>query len=101
MFAPLSLKGYVLARLGRADAAREVLAALDAASRQRYMPPYAWALVHAGLGQRDAMFEALDRAYAVRDVHLIYLPVSAQWDPYRKDPRFIELLARCAFATTP
>ena len=36
----LSLKGYVLAKLGRADAAREVLATLEAISRERYVPPY-------------------------------------------------------------
>ena len=33
------------------------------------------ALVHAGLGEREAVFEWLDKAYAARDVHLIYLPV--------------------------
>jgi TolB-like protein/DNA-binding winged helix-turn-helix (wHTH) protein/Flp pilus assembly protein TadD len=96
----LSLKGYILARMGRADAAREVLATLEALSRERYVPPYASALVYAGLGEREAMFEALEKAYAVRDVHLIYLPVGAQWDPYRTDPRFVDLLARCGFRSS-
>jgi TolB-like protein/DNA-binding winged helix-turn-helix (wHTH) protein/Flp pilus assembly protein TadD len=93
----ISLKGYTLARMGRADAAREVLTTLDAISRERYMPPYASALVYAGLGEREPMFAALERAYAERDVHLIYLPVMWQWDPYRADPRFIDLIARCGF----
>jgi TolB-like protein/DNA-binding winged helix-turn-helix (wHTH) protein/Flp pilus assembly protein TadD len=96
----LSLKGYILARMGRADAAREVLATLEALSRERYVPPYASALVYAGLGEREAMFDALEKAYAVRDVHLIYLPVGAQWDPYRTDPRFVDLLARCGFRSS-
>ena len=95
----LSLKGYVLARMGRADAAREVLATLEGISRERYMPPYASALVYAGLGEREPMFAALERAYAARDVHLIYLPVMWHWDPYRTDPRFINLLARCGFGS--
>ena len=95
----LSLKGYVLAKLGRTDAAREVLATLDDIARERYMPPYASALVYAGLGEREPMFDALEKAYAVRDVHLIYLPVGEQWDPYRADPRFIELLTRCGFGS--
>jgi hypothetical protein len=56
------------------------------------------ALVHAGLGEREAVFEWLDQAYAARDVHLIYLPVDAKWDPYRADPRFTALLSRCGFA---
>jgi len=95
----LSLKGYVLAKMGRPGAAREVLATLNDISRERYVPPYASALVYAGLGERDPMFDALEQAYAARDVHLIYLPVSEQWDPYRADPRFINLLSRCGFGS--
>ena len=34
------------------------------------------------------MFDALEKAYAVRDVHLIYLPVDPKWDAYRADARF-------------
>ena len=45
--------------------------------------PYALALVHAGLGDADAAFEWLDRAYAARDVHLIFLTVDVKWDRYR------------------
>jgi TolB-like protein/DNA-binding winged helix-turn-helix (wHTH) protein len=93
----ISLRGYVLARMGRAEAARNVLAALETAAHERYVPPYAMALVHAGLGERDAMFDALEKAYSARDVHLIYLPVEAKWDPYRADPRFVDLVARCGF----
>jgi len=76
-----------------------VLSTLAATSRERYMPPSAAALVYAGLGEREAMFDALEKAYAVRDVHLIYLPVAMQWDPYRADPRFVSLLARCGFGS--
>jgi len=94
----LSFKGYILARMGRTAAARQVVSALESLSRERYVPPYATALVYAGLGEREAMFDALDKAYAERDVHLIYLPVFMQWDPYRDDPRFVALLARCAFS---
>ena len=65
------------------------------------MPPYAMALVSAGLGEWDAVFEWLDKAYAARDVHLIYLPVDPKWDSYRADPRFVALLARCGFTPRP
>jgi tetratricopeptide (TPR) repeat protein len=95
-----ALKGYVLARLGRVDAAREVVRTLEAGSQSRYVPPYATALVYAGLGDRDAMFGFLEKAFAARDVHLIYLPVDAKWDPYRTDPRFADLLARCGFTAS-
>ena len=58
------------------------------------------ALVHAGLGEREAVFQWLNRAYDARDVHLIFLPVDPKWDPYRADPRFEALLARCGFTRT-
>ena len=55
------------------------------------------ALVHAGLGEREAVIEWLVKAYDSRDVHLIYLPVDPKWDPYKSDPRFQALLKRCGF----
>lgn len=70
---PISLTGYILGRSGRTSEARDLLGAMEMASRQRYVPPYALALVHAGLGDADAAFEWLDRAYAARDVHLMFL----------------------------
>ena len=82
------------------DEARDVLRTLEAVSRDGYVPPYMMALVHAGLGEREAVFQWLNRAYDARDVHLIFLPVDPKWDPYRADPRFEALLARCGFAPT-
>lgn len=96
----VSLKGYVLARMGETDSAREVLRMLDEVSAERYVPQYATALVLAGLAEVDAMFDALDRALADRDVHLIYLPVDMKWDAYRADQRFLNLLDLCGFTST-
>jgi Flp pilus assembly protein TadD len=94
---PISLRGYLLATLGKLKDAREVLGMVDDVSRNRYVPPYAMALVLAGLGEHDSVYESLDKAYAARDVHLVFLTVDSKWDPYRTDPRFEALLARCAF----
>ena len=57
------------------------------------------ALVHLGLAERDAVFEWLARALAVRDVHLIFLPVDATWDPIRADVRFDRIVAACGFSS--
>jgi TolB-like protein/DNA-binding winged helix-turn-helix (wHTH) protein/Flp pilus assembly protein TadD len=97
----ISFRGYTLAKTGRVGEAREVLKKLEADARERYVPPYAMALVHAGLQEPDAMFERLEQAYAAHDIHLIYLPVDSKWDPYRNHPRFAALVARCGFAPSP
>src|SRR4029453_17372538 len=71
----IALRAYVLARTGREADARDLLRTLEAVARDRYLPPAAFALVHAGLGNREAAFEWLDKAVAARDVHLIFLTV--------------------------
>ena len=91
----LSLRGYILAKMGRENEAREVLKMLEAMAHERYMPPYAIALVHAGLGDMDAAFEWLDRAVEAHDVHLAMLPNDAKWDALRGDARFAEVLRKC------
>jgi TolB-like protein/Flp pilus assembly protein TadD len=96
---PVSLRGYVLAKLQRTEAAHDVMQTLAVASRDRYVPPYAMALVAAGLDDRNATFDFLDKAYDARDVHLMYLPVDMKWDPFRSDSRFSNLLDRCGFAS--
>jgi len=96
----VSFQGYILAKLRRLDEARDVLSTLEGLSRERYVPAYAIALVHAGLGERDAVFLWLNRAYDARDVHLIFLPVDSKWDRFRSDRRFKTLVSRCGFTST-
>jgi tetratricopeptide (TPR) repeat protein len=93
-----SLHGYVLAKTGRHTEAHDVLNTLGAISRDRYVPPYARALVYAGLGDRAGALDWLEKAIEARDVHLIALPTDPKWDPLRRDPRFLRLLERCGFS---
>jgi len=93
----LGLRGFLLAKLGRSGEAREVLNTLEAVARERYVPPYATALVHAGLGQQDQALEWLGRAYEAHDVHLALLAVDPKWDAFRSDSRFVALIQHCAF----
>jgi TolB-like protein/DNA-binding winged helix-turn-helix (wHTH) protein/Flp pilus assembly protein TadD len=96
----ISLRGYILAKLRRTNEAEKVLSTLKNIAREQYLPPYAIALVYAGLDQRDSAFEWLDRAVESRDVHLVWLTQDSKWDPYRDDPRFRRLLERCDFTRT-
>ena len=93
----IALRGYLLANLGLVGEAREVLNTLEAVSRERYVPPYATALVYNGLGQHDQALDWLDRAYDAHDVHLALLSVDSKWDAFRSDGRFLALAKRCAF----
>ena len=95
---PLSLSAYTLATSGRAGEARDVLTTLEQEAERRYVPPYAIALVCAGLNEDGRAFEWLDNALAVRDSHLVYVLVDPKWDPYRADPRFQTLLERCGWS---
>jgi tetratricopeptide (TPR) repeat protein len=89
---PVSLSAYTLATSGRVGEARDVLAELERQSKIRYVPPCSIALVCAGLNEAGKVYEWLERALAVRDSHLIYVPVDPKWDPFRQEERFLRLL---------
>ena len=93
----ISLRGYLFAKLDRTSEALEVLSTLEAIARERYVPQYAMALVHLGLGQRDQALQCLLRAYHAHDVHLAFLTVDPKWDACRGETRFAEILRLCAF----
>jgi len=58
------------------------------------------AAVHAVLGDTDAAFEWLGRAYEVRDAWLPWLGVDARFDRVRGDPRFLQLLGKIGISET-
>ena len=93
----VAFRGNVLARQGRREEASAVAAKLESLQHSRYVPPYAIAMVYAGLGERDLIYQWLDAACDVRDVHLVFLPVDPRWDDYRGDLRFQSVMDRCPF----
>jgi hypothetical protein len=80
--------------VGRKTEGRRVLRALEARARDRYVSPYHLAVVHAGLGQRDAAFVCLEEALRQRTPVLLHSKVDPRLAPLRDDPRFHELLRR-------
>jgi serine/threonine protein kinase/Tol biopolymer transport system component/Tfp pilus assembly protein PilF len=91
---PYWFMGHALAVSGRRAEALEVIEHLRSISAERYVSPYFFALIYAGLGDADAVFEWLSKAYESRDEWLIWLGSEPKLDPFRKDPRFIDLLHR-------
>ncbi|MGE5230685.1 MAG: protein kinase domain-containing protein [Deltaproteobacteria bacterium] len=84
--------GHAYAIAGRAAQARGVLDTLRARAARSYVPSYYLALVHAGLGERDAALRYLERAYQERSTVLAYLRIDPRLAPLRDDPRFLALV---------
>ena len=81
-------------RAGRTSRARALLSELRARSRMQHVSPFAFALVHTGLGERGTAIEALEEAYRHREWLLCVLKTEPIFDPLRGDPRFDDLLRR-------
>ncbi|MDP2959087.1 MAG: tetratricopeptide repeat protein [Longimicrobiales bacterium] len=80
---------------GRQDRALELLGELerrDAAGE--YVSRYDFAIVHAGLGDRDRAFRELEAALEERTWQVVNMGIDPMLDPLRADPRFAELLVR-------
>jgi hypothetical protein len=83
-----------LAALNRREEADEILARLDAESRQQYVRAEYLAMGYAAVGDLDRAFEALERAYQARSAGLIYLHLDPGYEPLRGDPRYADLVRR-------
>jgi DNA-binding winged helix-turn-helix (wHTH) protein/tetratricopeptide (TPR) repeat protein len=94
----LSLRGYMLARSNHRADALELLETMKSIAPQRFVPPYAFALIHAGLGEDELALDYLDRAFESHDVHMVFLAVDPKWDRFRDNPRFVRTLKSCGFA---
>lgn len=92
-----SAVGYTYAILGKNADARKVLDNLLRRSETRYVPAYAIALIYAGLGDREHVFEWLEKSYQDRSTSMAYLKVDPILKDYRSDPRFIALSKRIRF----
>jgi len=89
----LSALGHVYASMGKKGAAQDILQLLNQQSIENYASPYNIAIVYAGLGDSNNALTQLARAVEVRDVWMVWLPVSPRFEFLHGEPRFDELLA--------
>ncbi len=87
-----ALLGYCYGMAGQRGEARKILEHLR--SRRGYVAPFYLTLVHTGLGEHDAAFDYLERAYRSRDGDLTLVKVDPRVDRLRPDARFARLLER-------
>jgi tetratricopeptide (TPR) repeat protein len=94
---PVANLAYCYAISGREDAARAKLAELTALAESQYVTPVGMARVHVGLGETEAAFAELERAYELRSLRLLGLRRDPHWQPLHNDPRYGSLLRRIGF----
>jgi len=80
----LSALGHTLAASGDQTEALTILQKLETLSAEKFVSPYCIAVIYAGLGKPDEMFNWLNKAIDSKSVWMIHLHFSA-------DPRFKEL----------
>ncbi len=93
----LGTVGFAFARSGRNDEARKILLELEERSKTRYVPSHSLAQIHAGLNERNAALDFLEKGFADRDANMVFLKIDSRWDDLRSEPRFVELMKRMNF----
>ena len=93
----LATAAFGYAQSGRPDEARRILAELQERAKSRYVPEAAFAQIYAGLGEREAALDHLEKAFTERDSSMVFLKVEPKWDSLRNDPRFVELMRKMKF----
>jgi serine/threonine-protein kinase len=91
----MAVQGYLDAKSGRPQEAKDVLAEFEALRREgRYASGYAIAVIYAGLGDRERVFSYLDAAYRERSHWLVWLKRDPRWNDVRSDARFQNLVRK-------
>ena len=94
----LMMQAYVYGRSGQQVHARHALEKLEQLSRRGSMDPAPILLAQIGLGNREAAFAWLEKAYAERSPALPSLKVNPIYDRLRDDPRFQVFMRRVGLA---
>ena len=86
--------GWSSAVAGDRDEAMRALEGLRERSKREYVPPYLSAKICSALGENDAAFEWLERAYEEHDTSLAAVLNDESLRGLHQDPRFEALLRR-------
>lgn len=94
----LAALGNCLGEMGRRAEAEAILERLEKRRESTYTSAYGLALVHAGIGDREAAYRWLDEAWEERAAWLCTSYVDTRWDSFREEPRFQALMRRMEFS---
>ena len=90
----LAALGQAHALLGNTGKARELLTQLHRMSECGFVPHTAFAVLHLGLGEKEAALDAIERGCERHDPSCAGLGVHPVYDPLRSEARFQGLLAK-------
>jgi len=90
----LSALSYSYARVGRRPEAEALIKRWKEIEKTEYVTNYWIAVSYAALGNKEAAFAELEKAYQAHDWFLSRLKVDPFMDPLRDDPRFKDLIKR-------
>ncbi len=90
MFVTGTIAG-TLARLGRPEESRKLLAELTTLGKQQFVTPLQKAIIHFGLGENQEGFRLLNISAEQRDLNLQYEGTDPTFNSVRRDPRFVNL----------
>jgi tetratricopeptide (TPR) repeat protein len=95
--ATLAALAHTLAGAGRIEEARALADRLTELSRQQHLSPFWLALAYAGVNEKEAALDALEKAYEQHDVILVWLGTEPRVNSLRAEPRFVSILRRIGF----
>ena len=90
-------RAYALAKWGKTTEAQAELDELLNLSKTHYVPPYHFAVVYNGLGERDKALDYLEKAFTEKNVLMVFLKVEPTWNNLRDEPRFVDLMRHMNF----
>jgi serine/threonine-protein kinase len=90
----VSWLSYVYSKLGKREEAENLLQELHDRSTKEYIHPSCFANAYSGLGDFDKAFKNWNDAYEEREPIFCMLKVFPDFDRFRSDPRFDELLEK-------
>jgi serine/threonine-protein kinase len=84
--------GAAYAQAGEQEKARLIVKQLE--STNEYVSPAELASLYVAVGNKEAAYASLEKAFAEHDLQMQFLKVDSNYDPIRGDPRFQEMLKK-------
>lgn len=89
----IAAHGHISGVCGQPSRALEDLRKFDEIGQKRFVTSYGYALVHAGLGDKEQTLRWLQKAVVERSHWLVWISLDPRFEALRRDSRFQQLVA--------